>query len=70
MFLHAHRQSRHIALPHMSTPPLLLELFAGSLTAGMAVWFVVLGRSTVPVAEDTGPPPPPPSPVVRPPAWG
>ncbi|MCS5691918.1 DoxX family protein [Cyanobium sp. FGCU-6] len=36
----------------MSTP-LLLELFAGFLTAGMALWFVVLGRSSVPVAEGT-----------------
>jgi putative oxidoreductase len=34
----------------MSTP-LLLELFAGFLTAGLALWFVVLGRSTAPVAE-------------------
>jgi len=37
----------------MSTP-LLLELFAGFLTAGMALWFVVLGRSTAPVAEGSG----------------
>jgi len=30
---------------------LLLELFAGFLTAGLALWFVVLGRSTAPAAE-------------------
>ncbi len=34
----------------MSTP-LLLELFAGFLTAGLALWFVLLGRSTEPVAD-------------------
>jgi putative oxidoreductase len=33
------------------TTPLLLELFAGFLTAGLALWFVVLGRSTAPAAE-------------------
>jgi putative oxidoreductase len=33
------------------TTPLLLELFAGFVTAGLALWFVVLGRSTAPAAE-------------------
>ncbi|MCS5698108.1 DoxX family protein [Cyanobium sp. FGCU-52] len=37
----------------MSTP-LLLELFAGFITAGLALWFVVLGRSTAPAAEGPG----------------
>ncbi|MFM7392869.1 MAG: DoxX family protein [Cyanobium sp.] len=33
------------------TTSLLLELFAGFVTAGLALWFVVLGRSTAPAAE-------------------
>jgi putative oxidoreductase len=33
------------------TTPLLLELFAGFVTAGLALWFVVLGRATAPAAE-------------------
>jgi putative oxidoreductase len=49
-FLHGHCQNRSIALPAMTTP-LLLELFAGFATAGLALWFVVLGRSTAPAAE-------------------
>ena len=42
----------------MSTP-LLLELFAGFLAAGIALWFVVLSRSSRPrkvVAEPASPP--------------
>ncbi|MFN5695991.1 MAG: DoxX family protein [Cyanobacteriota bacterium] len=39
------------------TTPLFLELFAGFLTAGMALWFVVLGRAATPqsAAPETAP---------------
>jgi putative oxidoreductase len=41
----------------MSTP-LLLELFAGFLAAGLALWFVVLSRSSAPFADADGSTPP------------
>jgi len=43
-FLYEDCQTGAICLPTMSTP-LLLELFAGFLAAGIALWFVLLSRS-------------------------
>ena len=43
-FLYEDCQTGVIWLPPMSTP-LLLELFAGFLAAGIALWFVLLSRS-------------------------
>jgi putative oxidoreductase len=44
-FLHTRCQNFRSNLPAMTTL-LLLELFAGFLAAGMALWFVVLSRSS------------------------
>lgn len=46
-FLYGDCQTGFIRLSPMSTP-LLLELFAGFLAAGIALWFVLLSRSAKP----------------------
>jgi hypothetical protein len=47
-FLYEDCQTISTRLPSMSTP-LLLELFAGFLAAGIALWFVLLSRSSQPL---------------------